>query len=131
MTNLSKHPLLKQIYDACQAVEVCGASVLLTDAVTQVSALSKPVEALIDELEALKAKQPPPIVGDVAYVEKWHQFGTIVPQLAAYAASLDRAIEALDLGNDTVYAKTLRDYYLQKWLDHRMMELARENAKTV
>lgn len=39
MTDISKHPLLQQAYDVIQAIEVCGASVYLTDAVTKASAL--------------------------------------------------------------------------------------------
>lgn len=39
MTNITRHPLLQQAYDVCQAIEQCGASVQLTHAVTKASAL--------------------------------------------------------------------------------------------
>jgi hypothetical protein len=39
MWNLSQHPLLQQAYDVCQAIEKCGASPELTDAVTKASDL--------------------------------------------------------------------------------------------
>lgn len=39
MTDISKHPLLKQAYEVCQAIELCGASTELTNAVTKASAL--------------------------------------------------------------------------------------------
>lgn len=39
MANLSKHPLLMQAYDVIQAIEECGASTKLTDAVTKAGAL--------------------------------------------------------------------------------------------
>lgn len=35
MADISKHPLLQQAYDVIQAIEVCGASRELTDAVTK------------------------------------------------------------------------------------------------
>lgn len=48
MTDIEKHPVLRQIYELCHAIEACGASPELTNAVTKASALFAPVEALID-----------------------------------------------------------------------------------
>lgn len=45
MTDISRHPLLKQAYDVCQAIEKCGASVQLTHAVMQASDLMRAVDA--------------------------------------------------------------------------------------
>ncbi|MCF7557759.1 hypothetical protein [Pseudomonas petrae] len=39
MTDISRHPLLQQAYDVCQAIEACGASVQLTQAVCKASVL--------------------------------------------------------------------------------------------
>lgn len=39
MTDITRHPLIKQAYDVCQAIEACGASIELTAAVTKASAL--------------------------------------------------------------------------------------------
>lgn len=39
MTDINKHPLLKQAYEVCQAIEQCGASVELTNAVNKATAL--------------------------------------------------------------------------------------------
>ena len=39
MVDIARHPLLKQAHDVCQAIEACGASLELTAAVTQASAL--------------------------------------------------------------------------------------------
>lgn len=50
MTDISRHPLLKQAYDVCQAIEQCGASVQLTHAVGKASALLGAIDKyLIDE----------------------------------------------------------------------------------
>ena len=51
MTDISKHPILRQIYELCQAIEACGASPELTTAVTLATDLFKPAEALIDSKE--------------------------------------------------------------------------------
>jgi hypothetical protein len=39
MTDISRHPLLKQAFEVCQAIEQCGASMQLTHAVGKASAL--------------------------------------------------------------------------------------------
>lgn len=49
MPNLSDHPLIKQSYDVSQAIEACGASTQLTAAVTQSSALTEAIGALVNE----------------------------------------------------------------------------------
>lgn len=54
--NLYEHPLYQQIYDASQAVEACGASVPLTNAVCKVSALYEPVKALVDRVKELETQ---------------------------------------------------------------------------
>jgi hypothetical protein len=48
--DIGKHPLLKQCYELCLAIEVCGASPELTDAVTKASALMLEIEKLTDRL---------------------------------------------------------------------------------
>lgn len=42
-------PILDQIYDVCQAIEKCGASPELTDAVTKAGALRDPISKLVDQ----------------------------------------------------------------------------------
>ncbi len=42
-------PILDQIYDLCQAIEKCGASPELTDAVTKAGALRDPISKLVDQ----------------------------------------------------------------------------------
>lgn len=54
LIDINKHPLIKQAYEVCQAIEKCGASVELTDAVTKASALMQGIAnavSLLDELE--------------------------------------------------------------------------------
>lgn len=46
-------PILDQIYDLCQAIEKCGASPELTDAVTKASALREPISELVRQALAL------------------------------------------------------------------------------
>lgn len=42
-------PILDQIYDLCQAIEKCGASPEITDAVTKATALREPISKLISQ----------------------------------------------------------------------------------
>lgn len=46
---LSRHPLLRAIYDVIQAIERCGASPELTAAVTLAGELSEPAAMILDE----------------------------------------------------------------------------------
>lgn len=50
MTNISRHPLLQQAYDVCQAIEQCGASVELTNAVSKASNLLANLDKFIPEI---------------------------------------------------------------------------------
>ncbi|MNE12910.1 hypothetical protein D3C80_1057300 [compost metagenome] len=57
--DISKHPLIKQAYEVCQAIEKCGASTELTDAVTKASALMQEIAnamARLGELEAAEKR---------------------------------------------------------------------------
>jgi hypothetical protein len=47
MTQIDRHPLLRQAYDVCIAIEECGASVELTNAVTKASALLMALDKFI------------------------------------------------------------------------------------
>lgn len=65
--DISKHPLIKQAYEVCQAIEKCGASTELTDAVTKASALMQEIANLtgrMDELESAESR--------IAELEKGH-----------------------------------------------------------
>jgi hypothetical protein len=46
--NINDHPLLKQCYELCQAIEECGASPKLTDAVTKAGKVMTSVEELLE-----------------------------------------------------------------------------------
>lgn len=46
-------PILNQIYDLCLAIEKCGASPELTDAVTKAGALREPISELVNQVLAL------------------------------------------------------------------------------
>ncbi|MCM1958028.1 Gp49 family protein [Acinetobacter modestus] len=46
-------PILDQVYDLCQAIEKCGASPELTDAVTKAGALRDPISELVKQALAL------------------------------------------------------------------------------
>lgn len=52
MTDISKHPLLAQAVEVCHAIELCGASPQLTDAVTKASMLVRAIDEYIDEVNA-------------------------------------------------------------------------------
>lgn len=47
MTQIDRHPLIHQAYDVCIAIEECGASVELTNAVTKASALMLDLDKFI------------------------------------------------------------------------------------
>lgn len=53
--NLKRHPILRAIYDAVQAIEECGASTKLTDAVYATTRLSEMAATLLDERDAALA----------------------------------------------------------------------------
>lgn len=52
MVDLSRHPILWQCYNLTNAIEECGVSVELTNAVTKASELMNSVDKLVGELEA-------------------------------------------------------------------------------
>lgn len=49
MVDLARHPLLKECYEVCRAIEECGASDKLTDAVTKASALLQHIDAVFSQ----------------------------------------------------------------------------------
>lgn len=55
---LNRHPILQAIHDACQAVEACGASVELTNAVTKVGDLHNMVVELLNQRDEAWAREP-------------------------------------------------------------------------
>lgn len=48
MVDIARHAILRQATDVCYAIEKCGASPGLTDAVTLASALVKSIDELLD-----------------------------------------------------------------------------------
>jgi hypothetical protein len=53
---LDKHPILWQAYNVCQAIEECGASDKLTQAVIKASDLRNEIEKLVDRIAELERK---------------------------------------------------------------------------
>lgn len=49
MTNITRHPLLQQAYEVCLAIEECGASVELTNAVTKASTLLRDLDKILPD----------------------------------------------------------------------------------
>lgn len=58
MTDITKHPILREISTVVSAIESCGASPQLTSAVVLASSLYKSAEALIDAQAAITEAQP-------------------------------------------------------------------------
>jgi hypothetical protein len=54
MTNISKHPLLKDAYEVCRAIEECGASPALTNAVAKAGDVMHGIDLLVDQINGLK-----------------------------------------------------------------------------
>lgn len=61
MTDISRHPLLQQAIEVCWAIEECGASVELTNAVTKASAL------LIALDKFIPTERKDPLGGDASH----------------------------------------------------------------
>lgn len=59
MTDISKHPILREISAVVSAIEACGASPQLTSAVVLASSLYTSAEALINARPAIKEVAPP------------------------------------------------------------------------
>ena len=59
--HLDKHPILKKAHDVCQAIEECGCSATLTQAVTKASELGEEVEKLVDRLAELEKPVEKPV----------------------------------------------------------------------
>ena len=53
--DIARHPLLKQCHELCLAIEACGASPELTDAVAKASELIHDINKLLDRLATAKA----------------------------------------------------------------------------
>ena len=58
MVDISRHPILQQATEVCYAIEKCGASPELTDAVTLASALVRSINDLLDK-HAIAIKKDP------------------------------------------------------------------------
>ena len=56
LCDISKHQLLKQAYDVCIAIEACGASPQLTDAVVKASALMRGLNDHLADTGAIDAQ---------------------------------------------------------------------------
>ncbi len=56
--DLSSHPILQQAFDVIQAIEKCGASVELTNAVTEAGKLMEAINGLL-AIRELKGEQVP------------------------------------------------------------------------
>lgn len=83
MTDISKHPLLKQAYDVCLAIEACGASIELTNAVTKASTLLQDLGKFIDTV-------PVPLLAPALLSEtKINQAVSVAHAVANLASDLD------------------------------------------
>lgn len=56
MTDIQRHPILLAIYDVMQAIERCGASPELTDAIVLAVRLNKQAATILDELDVARAE---------------------------------------------------------------------------
>lgn len=56
MADLQRHPILRAIYDVMRAIERCGASPELTEAVVLAGRLSEQAATILDELDLARAE---------------------------------------------------------------------------
>jgi hypothetical protein len=79
MTDITKHPILREISTVVSAIEACGASPQLTSAVVLASSLYKSAEALIDaqaatrEVQALARQLTPADIDGAIVARRFHK----------------------------------------------------------
>lgn len=111
LIDINKHPLIKQAYEVCQAIEKCGASVELTDAVTKASALMQGIAnavSLLDELEAAQHEKDELQQGFIANQEEAHE-------AIKYATELKEQLARACAGREEAFREVDE---MQKSLDH-------------
>ncbi len=100
--NLSRHPIIQAIHDACLAVEKCGASPELTEAVCMVAALKDQAHALLDQIPAAIALPVMDLMSDGGSIETseadskpWPPLGADLtsPGLSTGIGAFDGAVE--------------------------------------
>lgn len=85
--DVSKHPLIKQAYDVCQAIEKCGASPELTDAVTKACALMQGIANAMDSEPVAWWTGPEPTpTGEIESIHDHETGSHSIPLFAGYTA---------------------------------------------
>ena len=87
-------PILDQIYDLCQAIEKCGASPELTDAVTKAGDLRAPISELVEQAIALGIGEG---IVSVSYSNDGSLQAADIPELNLFSFSM--ALDLLKQGN--------------------------------
>ena len=90
MVDIARHQILQQAVEVCYAIEKCGASPELTDAVTLASALVQSIDKLLDEHNIAIKKDPS---GGHSTHDWYHdaKFGGRICQNCGVAATTNRA----------------------------------------
>lgn len=117
---LSRHPIIQAIHDACLAVEKCGASPELTNAVCMVAALKDQAHALLDQIPAAIALPVLDLMSDGSSIETceadsrpWNPpgAGLTSPGLPTGIGAFDGVVEAPAVKFDAIMATA--DEYAQ------------------
>lgn len=118
MTQIDRHPLIEQAYNVCLAIEECGASVELTNAVTKASALMLDLDKFIPVM--------PPEFKDLqphqqrAAVERAELDSKIEKLSAFFSTSIYAELDAMNQELLTAQLGAMREYsdILSQRIDH-------------
>lgn len=115
-------PILNQIYDLCLAIEKCGASPELTDAVTKAGALREPISELVNQALALGIGEG--IVGVSISESPKAELGEVLPEDPKAPSESDQGSKVCS-GSGVSYNSTFTDSNLIRELreclrDHRV-----------
>lgn len=106
-------PILNQIYDLCLAIEKCGASPELTDAVTKAGALREPISELVNQALALGIGEG--IVGVSISESPKAELGEVLPEEPKESSSQESK-QCSGLGSTSGYNQSYTDSSLIKEL---------------
>lgn len=108
MTQIDRHPLIRQAYDVCIAIEECGASVELTNAVTKASALMLDLDKFIPVMPSEFADLQPH--QQRVAVERAELDSKIEKLSAFFSTSTYAGLDALDQELLTTQLGAMREY---------------------
>jgi hypothetical protein len=96
MAQLNKHPILRECYNVCQAIEACAAGTNQTNASILASNLLSDCEMMVDELRALKDE----LRADADVARKWQFLYVLQTHVLLFGARI-----APNIGTDAMMGR--------------------------